>query len=306
MRYLIFYFLHYSNSFLPPNVGKSYHIHNRNQCLNEKIRLRKIAYYDIISSLSCKTFGIIMPSLNPTFKKAIKAILLEHYDIICYKITDITNYEGGATLLIYSLHCVMNNEKFTLYLQIPIPDETAGLSTVTFDVMAQPNSVDRVKIISMLCFTDELNAVFNTVTNIFNQLGIDLTFTTHKNLILLITGECSFKMDSFKILNYTPVLCTYLEIYAYPMEQHYQRKVCDFSIYGNSVDLSRSSISLNISQEVMTNDVNLKLTENFLKFYIIVLKERFHYLDDISLEDIEQASLDDLKNMVTVFKMALI
>jgi len=199
----------------------------------------------------------------------------------------------------------MNNEQFTLYLQIPIPDETTGLTTVTFDVMAQPNSVDHVKVISMLCFTDELNAVFNTVTNIFNQLGIDLTFTTHKNPVLLITGECSFKMDSFKILNHTPILCTYLEIYAYSMEQHSQRKVCDFSIYGNSVDLSRSSVSLNITHE-MINDANLKLTENFLKFYIIVLKERFYYLDDISIDDIKQASLDDLKNMVTIFKMELI
>lgn len=250
--------------------------------------------------------GIIMKPLNAGFKKEIKNILLKNYNIICNRITDISNYEGGATLRIYSLDCVINNEQLTLYLQMPILDESTGLSTVTFDVMAQPNSVDRVKVISMLCFTDELNAVFNTVTNIFNQLGIALTFTTHKNPVLLITGECSFKMDLFKILNHTPVLCTYLEIYAYSMEQHSQRKVCDFSIYGNSVDLSRSSISLNISYEMIANDANLKLTENFLKFYIIVLKERFYYLDDISIDDIKQASLDDLKNMVTIFKMELI
>lgn len=248
---------------------------------------------------------MIMKPLNAGFKKEIKKILLKNYNIVCNRITDISNYDGGATLRIYSLHCVVNNEQLTLYLQIPIPDETIGLSTITFDVMAQPNSVNRVKVISMLCFTDELNAVFNTVTNIFDQLGIALTFTTHKNPVLLITGECSFKMDSFKILNHTPVLCTYLEIYAYSMEQHSQRKVCDFSIYGNSVDLSRSSVSLNITHE-MTNDANLKLTENFLKFYIIVLKERFYYLDDISIDDIKQASLDDLKNMVTIFKMELI
>lgn len=247
-----------------------------------------------------------MKPLNAGFKKEIKNILLKNYNIICNRITDISNYEGGATLRIYSLDCVINNEQLTLYLQMPILDESTGLSTVTFDVMAQPNSVDRVKVISMLCFTDELNAVFNTVTNIFNQLGIALTFTTHKNPVLLITGECSFKMDLFKILNHTPVLCTYLEIYAYSMEQHSQRKVCDFSIYGNSVDLSRSSISLNISYEMIANDANLKLTENFLKFYIIVLKERFYYLDDISIDDIKQASLDDLKNMVTIFKMELI
>lgn len=247
-----------------------------------------------------------MKPLNAGFKKEIKNILLKNYNIICNRITDISNYEGGATLRIYSLDCVINNEQLTLYLQMPILDENTGLNTVTFDVMAQPNSVDRVKVISMLCFTDELNAVFNTVTNIFNQLGIALTFTTHKNPVLLITGECSFKMDLFKILNHTPVLCTYLEIYAYSMEQHSQRKVCDFSIYGNSVDLSRSSISLNISYEMIANDANLKLTENFLKFYIIVLKERFYYLDDISIDDIKQASLDDLKNMVTIFKMELI
>ena len=250
--------------------------------------------------------GMIMKPLNAGFKKEIKNILLKNYNIVCNRITDISNYDGGATLRIYSFHCVMNNEQFTLYLQIHIPAETTELSTVTFDVMAQPNSVERVKFISMLCFTDELNAVFNTVTDIFNQLGIALKFTTHKNPVLLITGECSFKMDTFKILNHTPVLCTYLEIYAYSMEQHSQRKVCDFSIYGNSVDLSRSSISLNITHEMMTNDSNLNLTENFLKFYIIVLKERFHYLNDISIDDIKKASFDDLKNMVTIFKMELI
>jgi hypothetical protein len=247
-----------------------------------------------------------MTPLNATFKKEIKAILLENYDIICYKITDITNYEGGATLLIYSLHCTTNNEQSTLYLQIPMPSDLNSGNNIKFDVLAQPDSMDRIKVISKLCLTNELNSVFNNVAGIFNQLGINLKFTIHKNPILMINGECSFVMDTFKILNYDPVLYTYLEIYAYSMGVHSQRKVCDFSIHGHSLELFRTSIDLNIPHDMITNDINNQLTEKFFKVYMTLLKERSHYLDDISIDDIKQASFDDLKNMVAVFKMALI
>lgn len=247
-----------------------------------------------------------MPSLNPTFKKEIKAILLEYYDIVCYKITDITNYAGGATLLIYSLHCTTINEQSTLYLQIPMPTDLASGSNIKFDVLAQPDSMDRIKVISKLCLKDELNSVFNNVTEIFNRLGINLKFSTHKNPILLINGECTFVMDTFKILNYDPILYTYIEICAYSMGIHSQRKVCDFSIHGRSLELFRTSIDLNIPHDMMTDNENTQLTEKFFKVYMTLLKERSHYLDDISIDDIKQASFDDLKNMVTVFKMALI
>lgn len=245
-----------------------------------------------------------MINLNKDFKKAIKSIIFEHYAITCHKIDDITNYAGGAKLLIYSLNCTIGNEKSTLYLHIPKPVDSIAPQDVNFEVCAQYISVDRINDISKLLFTNELDECLKTLTGIFKKSAIELIFSTNRTpSVSLVSGTVRFKNEKFEILNYNPLLYAGIEIYAYSLGLHSQMKLCDFFIYGNSIELSRRETSLNLFH-VMTDGVSLtNLVEKLFKFYIVLLKDRLQCLDSITITDIEQSSLDNLTNMIQVFEM---
>lgn len=245
-----------------------------------------------------------MIKLNKDFKKAIKSIILEHYDITCHKIDDITNYAGGAKLLIYSLNCTIRNEKSTLYLHIPKPVDTLAPQDVNFEVCAQYISVDLINNISKLLFTNELDECLKNLTGILKKSEIDLILSTNRNpSVSLVSGALKYKNGKFEILNYKPLLYAGIEIYAYSLGLHSQMKLCDFFIYGNSIELSRRGTDLNLFH-VMTDGGSLpNLVEKLFKFYIVLLKDRLECLDSVTINDIEQASLDNLTNMIQVFEM---
>jgi hypothetical protein len=245
-----------------------------------------------------------MITLNNDFKKAIKSIILEHYDITCHKIDDITNYAGGAKLLIYSLNCTIGNKKSTLYLHIPKPVDTISPQDVNFEVCAQYISVDRINDISKLLFTNELDECLKNLTGIFKNSAIDLIFSTNRTpSVSLVSGTVKYKNKKFEILNYKPLLYAGIEIYADSLGLHSQMKLCDFFIYGNSIELSRRGTDLNLFH-IMTDRGSLpNLIEKLFKFYIVLLKDRLESLDSVTINDIEQASLDNLINMIQVFQM---
>jgi hypothetical protein len=246
-----------------------------------------------------------MIKLNKDFKQAIKSIIFEHYDITCHKIDDITNYAGGSELLIYSLNCTIENEKATLYLHMPKPTLSVEVQEISFKINAQYNSVDLIKNMSKKLYKNRLNICFENLNDILKPFGLNVYFSINRSpSVSLANGTCCFKDNQFKISNFEPLLYAEIEIYAYSKFLHSQVNLCDFVIYGSRVELTKNGTPIKLIHEMSGDGLNdYVLVETFLKFYIALLKNRHSFLQGVFIEDVENASIDDLKNMITVFTM---
>lgn len=164
--------------------------------------------------------------------------------------------------------------------------------------------MERINDINKLLFTYELNECFKNLTGIFKKSAIELIFLTNRTpSVTLVSGTVKYKNEKFEILNYKPLLYAGIEIYAYSLGLHAQMKLCDFFIYGNSIELSRKGTDLKLFHEMKDGGSLSKLLEKLFKFYIVLLKDRLECLDSITINDIEQASFDNLTNMIKVFEM---
>lgn len=246
-----------------------------------------------------------MIKLNKDFKQAIKSIILEHYHITCHKIDDITNYDGGSKLLIYSLNCTIENEKSTMYLHIHKPTSSIEAQDISFEINTQYNSVDLIKNMSKKLYKNRLNICFENLNDILNSFDINVDFSMMRSpSVSLVTGTCCFKDNQFKLSKFEPVLYAEIDIYAYSKFLHSQTKLCDFVVYGSNVELTKNGTPLKIIHEMSGDGLNdYVLVEALFKFYIALLKNRHSFLEGVFIGDVDNASMDDLKNMMTVFKM---
>lgn len=244
-----------------------------------------------------------MTKINHEFKKSIKSMLFESYSIICYKINDITNYEGNSNILNYSLNCISDNKKITLYLHIANPISTIEPQELSFQILIQ-NNIDGIKDISKKLYTNELNLSLSNLVSIFNNFDIHIDFSTSRiPSFSLIHGDLEFKNNKFNILDFKPFLRADIAIFAYSNCLHSQLKLCYFSIFGNEIELSMTGSPLKCYHKMSDDDSDHDLVMSLLKCYLLLLKNKFHFFESIHIEDIEKCSLDELKDMITIFQI---
>lgn len=247
-------------------------------------------------------FGMI--KLTASFRKEIKSLLLNHYNINCYKISDETNYLGNSGVFVLYLYCEANNSKFPLFLNMSRPIESLGTQELSFGIYFQGNSIIYIKEIYKKLYTEELNFIFEQSNNIFEALAHSVNFSGMRHSpVSLFHGTCHFKSKKFDISDIKPNLNSSHEIYVKAPSLHNQIKLCDFVIDGNIINLSNNNFSLQYHCNLFEKKSDDSFLVYLFKSYVLVLKNKFRFLKDITSNDIEHASFDDLMDMLKVFEM---
>lgn len=246
-----------------------------------------------------------MVTLNTSFKKQIKAILLERYNITCYKVTDISS--PSRRIMVFQLFCIADNQKFSLYLNVYRPndeDDSIQSQELEFNVSAQGKWMTYIPSIEKKIHLEDLNSSFEKFNDVLESLNYHVELSAHRaDCISLFNGKCLFSYEEFNIIEISKYFFTNNEIYAYSPAVHRDMKLCEFIVSDNSIQFSNKSSQLDFTHDVtIENSVN-KLSEYLLKHYVALLKNKFDALSDVSVPDIAHSSFDDLKNILTLFKI---
>lgn len=246
-----------------------------------------------------------MTTLNASFKKQIKTILLDKYDITCYKIVDISS--PTRRIMVFQLFCIAEGQKFSLYLDLYRPDDEddSGQSQeLEFNVSAQGRWLTYIPAIERKIYLEELNESFEQFNNILQSLNYHVELSARRaDSISLFNGKCLFSYEGFNIVEISTYFFANNQIYAYSPEVHHDMKLCEFIISGNTIQFSNKSSKLEFMHDVTTENSVNKLSESLLKHYVVLLKNKFDALSDVSVSDVAHSSCDDLKNILTLFKI---
>lgn len=245
-----------------------------------------------------------MIRLTSGFRKEIKSILLSHYNINCYKISDETNYSCDSGMFVLHLYCKVDNSKFPLFLNMSRPTDSLNIQELHTGIYCQGNSIMYVQGIRKKLYMQELNFVFEKLSNVFKTLGYSVNFSVMRHSsVSLFDGDCYLKGKKFDVSKIQPNLHSTHEIYVQSPSLLNQIKLSDFVIYGDMIELSNNNFSLQYSCSLFEKKSDDSFLVYLFKSYILLLKNKYRFLNDISLDDIEHASLDDLTDMIKVFEM---
>lgn len=245
-----------------------------------------------------------MIKLTASFKKEIKLILLNHYNINCYKISDETNYSGNSGMFVLHLYCEVNNSKFPLFLNMPRPTESSEEQELYIDICCYGNSIMYVQGIFKKFYTQELNFVFEQSVHIFETLGHKVNFSVMRDSsVSLIHGDCYFKNKKFDLSMIQPNVHSEHKIYVQSQFFNSQIELCNSVIYGDKLKLSNKNFDLQYDCNLFEKESDYSFLVYLLKSYVLLLKNRLQCLDSITIDNIEHASFDDLTNMMQIFEM---
>lgn len=245
-----------------------------------------------------------MIKLTESFRKGIKLVLLNHYNINCYKIFDATNYSGNSGMFVLHLYCEVNNSKFPLFLNMPRPTEFLEKQELYVDICCYGNSIMYVQGIGQKFYTQELNFVFKQLCHIFEKLGHNVNFSVMRDSsVSLFHGDCYFKNKKFDLSMIKPNVHSDHKIYVQSQFFHGQIELCNSVICGDLIKLSNNNFDLQYDCNLFEKNSDYSFLCYLLKSYMLLLKNRLQCLDSITIGDIEHASLDDLTNMMQIFEM---
>lgn len=246
-----------------------------------------------------------MVTLNASFKKQIKAILLDKYNITCYKVTDISS--PTRRIMVFQLYCIADNQKFSLYLNLYRPndeDDSIQSQELEFNVSAQGRWMTYIPSIEKKIYLEELNESFEKFNNILQSLNYHVELSARRaDSISLFNGKCLFSYEGFNIISISSYFFANNEIYAYSPEVHSDMKLCEFIVSGSIIQFSKKLPELVFTHDNEKSNAVDTLSEYLLKHYVALLKNKFDALSDISFSDLVSSSLDDLKNILTLFKI---
>jgi len=246
-----------------------------------------------------------MTKLNTNFKKQIKDILLKNYKIACYQINDISNLTSSS--MNFQLFCRVDEYKFLLYLRVTRPntdEDSESVQQLSFNISSQGQWMKHIPDIQSKMYVEELVTSFEKTIEILQSLTYEVQLSARRgDSISLVNGICIFTNQQFEIDNMVSEVHVINEIYAYSPMVHTDLKLCDYIVNGNAIELSKRSSKMILSHHMTTGNTEEVLSDFILKFYIELLQNKFKALSDVSVSDIATSSSDDLKNILTLFKI---